>query len=504
MELEDLFRKQRPPKDYVSYPPQEAPTLDKFFAERTPKVAQAPAGKYNMFGRDFLDKSKISSAPEETPKVKEVVAPITPELRAVASESPKVSPERLAEIRAKLQMSPETMEMPVQQDVQNTAPVATSNLIDVRKVQRQAEELAPRASNTDLAMGLIPAAIDVLSGGYGEGMDISGKYLLGKAGELDKRKYSLEDKLMDIEKARAIAGAKGSKGSKNFQTVNIVDETDGSVVKANFDKDTGKYYSPDGKPLNSDKIRAGYAVIPEEFDRRGEVSLKNAKTKADYTPRLDPETGLYSRASESGMTPIGQQKAKLNPKQEKDLTQLTDKFISSDTFKKPAAALSVASNIDSLLDAANSGNASAANSARVQMARMSGDVGALSDTDIERTGGSPSIKAKIKRFTNLQNTGVPLTAADIEELKEIARIYEANARSKLGGAVESLDKTYVSEYGGVGGSVKSKLDAYIPKGSMSKPSQISGDVRVMSPEGVPGKVPAANLQKALKLGYKRL
>lgn len=386
-----------------------------------------------------------------------------------------------------------------------TPPVATSDLVDMEKIRGQVDGMMPERGMSDWLSVLAPLATEAIFGGGkagGVSYGIAGKAATDIVGKDEARRSKLEDKLMDIERARAIASAKATKGDKSFQTVNIVDEASGDVIKANFDKNTGKYFSPEGKPLNSEKIRAGYSVIPEEWTRRSDVGLKVAKEKADYTPRLNPESGNYARATEKGMQDIGLNKSKLTPKQEKDLTQQTDKFITSDVYKKSAATLSAAGNIDELLSAANSGNAAAANSARVQIARMSGEVGALSDMDIKSTGGSPSIKNTVKRFANLQRTGVPLLPQDIAELKEMARIYEAVARKKIGDAVSKLDKSNVELSGGVPGSITQKLEAYIPKGRQAMQTS-NGMVKVISPDGVAGNIPAANLEKALKRGYKR-
>lgn len=462
MEFEDMFKKQRPPKDYVSAPAQQDP-LTTFFRERT-KAPAEKAPEANMFGRDFLKKPMPKN-------YKTSVAAITPELKEVAETAPKIAPEKVEEYKKIFRPEP-TPEMGISEEEyaqeQAAQPVqpqmmAKSDLIDVEKVRRQADALAPQATTKDLLMGLIPIATSALMGGRGEGLDVAGKYMLGKADSLEKRKMSLEDKLMEIEKSRAIASAKGVKGNKNFQSVNIVDDATKKVIKANYNKDTGEYSLPDGTKLDGAAIEAGYSVIPEEWTRRAGISQANKKEAADYTPRLDPETNLLSRATPTGIVPIGQQKGKLNPKQQEDLTQITDKFISSPAYKTPAAAISAASNVENLLQLADSGNPAAANSARLQIARMAGEVGALSEADIESTGGDPSIKGKIKRFVNLQRTRVPLTPQDIVDLRQMTTIYERVARKKLSDAVMALDTSYVEELDGVKGSVQNKLKAYIPK-----------------------------------------
>ncbi len=462
-------------KNYVEVPP-EGDKLEKFLNERT--TMSPPKSNYNMFGRGFVGGDLGSRVPQNS--AKEVAKPIKDEVAAVASETPKLEQSKADQIKAMFQSTPELIPeddtvsttaaapgvtpqaAPTQEATYQYPTMPSYQGIDVDKIKQQAEVLAPDATGTDFALGLIPLAMDLLAGGKGAALPVGANYYTGKAAELQKRKQTLEDKLLELEKSRAVAGAKAASGGKNFQSVNIVDNTTGDVIKANFDRNTGRYYSPSGAPLNENKIRVGFSVIPEEFTRRATLNLENAKTKTDYTPRLNPETGLISRIENNALTPVGHAPLNLNPKQEKDLTQLTDKFISTDMYKRPMAALSAAANIDSLLSAANSGNATAANSARVQLARMAGDVGALSDSDIERSGGSPSVRRVIKRFHNLQSSDVPLSPMDIQEIREVARIYEYNARDKLNKSVEALDKTFVNEHGGIPGSVRSKMDVYIP------------------------------------------
>ncbi len=410
-------------------------------------------------------KSKVIQNPYE---VKTVAQPVKPELQAVAESSKKVMPEDLASIKQGLIRGMAPAEVPTSKSL--PARVSPTGNIDLKAIRDQVAREGEKTDWTDLLLGLIPVGIDAMTGGYGAALPGASKYYLDTVKDNKDRNRKLENFLLDIEKSRAIASAKSKAGDKSFQSVNIVDPDTQEVIKANFDKNTGKYYSPSGRPLDSEKIRAGYSVIPEEWTRRSDISLKNKKIAADYTPRLDPETGLISRATSEGMAPIGQQKGKLNPKQEKDLTQLTDKFITTDAYKKPAATLSSVSGVEKLLTQANDfKNASAANFARKELAKMAEGAGRLSDQDVEMVGGSPSLKAKIKRFTNLQNTGVPLTDIDIAELREVASILAKDAKRKLSESIGRLDKTYVKEYGGIKGSVVNKMGAYTP--GMSKPSK---------------------------------
>jgi hypothetical protein len=432
-----------------------AMTLDEFF--KTPKreeyVSQEPI---NVEG--YL-------------KSKEVAAPVKPEVAKVAEAAPKVEPQKLQELKQIFKAPEVTLKEPQAMEQQPqaaapTAPVAASSLIDVNKVRSQAEAMAPQASWSDVLMGLIPVAMDAFSGGYGDALDVSGKYYMDKASGIEKRKQTLEDKLMEIEKSRAIAGAKSDKLSRRFQAQNIVDPETNQIIKANFDTATGNYFDTNGKQIPQEKIRAGYAVIPEEFNRRANVTTEEIKERGDYFGRgvrLDPNTGLLAKVQNGKMIPLQVSDSQLNPKHQKDLKGITDKFLTTDLYKKTAQVLTASDNVAELISAANDrSNAVAANSARTQIARMSGEVGALSDSDIERSGGSPSIKESAKRFATLQKSGNPLSARDIQEINEVARIYAANARRKLNDAVALMEMDFVQNYGGIPGAVQTKMGAYIP------------------------------------------
>lgn len=313
MELEDLFRKQRPPKDYVSYPPQETPTLEKFFAERTPKQAPSDEG-YNMFGREFLNKSKLSGG------VKEVVNPVKPDVAEVAAKSDKISSDRVAEIRAMLS--------PVMQETQATSqsvpsenppgvydtditqtqetPVSRSDLIDVAKVRRQADELAPQASWGDVAMGAIPLLVSQLMGGGGAGYEVAGNYLMGKANNLEKRKQSLEDKLMEIEKSRAIASSKqqAKSGIKTVETVGpdgkpIITEISNAIGKEAWKKPEDNWQAKEAFKAQLKKDLQGQKLTAKQQDAiiTREMALADDWSKDEFTKNTYKAADAYKRIS---------------------------------------------------------------------------------------------------------------------------------------------------------------------------------------------------------------
>lgn len=217
MKFEDLFVKQRPPKDYVTYPPQEIPTLEKFLSERTPK-AVSPVNK---------------PAPLDL-KEKEVVQPVKPEIAKVAAETPKITDQEVQSIQASIfQKGPATTASPAEdmavspemgmqeQAVKTSTPVATSDLLDVKKIREQADSMMPEVSWADIATGLIPVGLDVLSGGYGDALGIAGDYYMGEVAGREKKRSDLESKLMEINKARQLASIKaGGKAQKVEVDVN--------------------------------------------------------------------------------------------------------------------------------------------------------------------------------------------------------------------------------------------------------------------------------------------
>lgn len=361
-------------------------------------------------------------------------------------------------------------------------PVDSMGLGDIRKVTSQSG-----ITDTDLLVGLVPLLTSVIAGGrQGEGVDVSGKYYTDLATSDLKRRQTLEDKLLDLQKKKS----KDSSSSRRFQTKNIVDNETKEIITVNYDTTTGQFFSPDGRLLSADKIRTGFSVIPEEYNRRTELRTEKQKELGEYFgrgTRISPNTGELVRVQDGKEVPIEPAtQTKLNPKQEKDLGKITDKFLTTEFYKKTSQTLATSNNVQQLLLAANSGNAAAANSARVQIARMAGEVGALSDSDIERAGGSPALKERAKRYSQLQKSGVPLSERDMKELGEIANIYRKAASQKLNSAVQALEEDFVQNYGGVRGVVGVKMKPYIP--STSSEFEVKSKATTVQRKGPDGKV----------------
>lgn len=461
MDLKELFGKQ---PNYVQFPPEKAPTLEKFIAERAmiphdarPAPASDDPNKIpNMFGNLMPDGDSVSSA-YSAPK--SVVDPVDTETKAVALESEPINEGRLAEIKAMFDM-----QAPVSQTAQAPQMPERQSSMDIASIKKIIDKDGYKLGFEDMLPALAPLAADLFTGGTGAGLPVAAGYLDKIQKEEASKNATLEKYLMDIERSRA----KNRSGSlsRRYQPRNITDPVTGRSIYANYDTATGQFFLPDGTPISDSNIEVGFAVTPDEYDRRLSRSTEAQKERGDYFGRgvrLDPDSGLLVRVENGQVKPIQTSISKLNPKQQKDLRQITNDFKTTDLYKKTVQTLSVADNITDLIAASNnSNNAVAANSARTQLARMSGEVGAMSDSDIERSGGSPSIKESAKRYTNLQKTGAPISKRDAAEIAEVARIYETNARRKLNEAVALLEQDFILNYGGIPGAVQTKMAAIIP------------------------------------------
>lgn len=398
------------------------------------------------------------TVPENKPKLEELKRIFTPPSAQVAQQP--------------IQEQMPTQVMPQQQVAPQTK---VSDTAGTQDITRQASEMMPKQSGwADFLPALAPLVTEALmgsgsKGSAGESYGISGDYLINNEKDKVKRTQTLEDKLLEIQKSRAIAGAKSAAKGNNFQSVNIVDPQSQMVIKANYNKNTGEYTTPDGVPLSSDKIQAGYSVIPTEYDRRTDVRVEAGKTLKDYTPRKDVETGLISRIVNNEMVPIGSQKNIMNPKQEKDMDQQIAKFITTDIYKKNSAAIQSASTIEGLIKDALSGNPTAANVARSEIAKIAEGGGRLTDQDVDRVGGPQDFRSKVARFKNLQKTGDPLLPSDIEGLRQVAKTISDSARLKLDEAMADMENAIIQK-GGVKGTVGVGMAPYIPKSGSPKKS----------------------------------
>ena len=137
------------------------------------------------------------------------------------------------------------------QTVTTETPVAKSDLIDMDKVRSQ----VPRSETglSDWLTVLAPLATEAIFGGGqagGVSYGIAGNHALNKVKENNARSNKLEDKLMEIEKARSIASAK-SQGKNALKTLEV--DVDGNPIITRMEDAIGQKAWKDPKKAGMDR-----------------------------------------------------------------------------------------------------------------------------------------------------------------------------------------------------------------------------------------------------------
>lgn len=412
--LEDFFA--QTPKvreEYVTAPEKEAAVVEHFEDERVINEARGKDTVVTQKGKNAVVESGALEVSGIVPKNN------TPKPMATAAE--EIAPE----VQAPSLRDSIRSDMP-QRQVATEAPAPTT-------APKKEESSFP----WDRALiGATPLLVGLLTGNKTEGVQVAGNHLVKDEGDLYKRERDLNAKLAEMKQKKE----EGVGGSKRFVAQNIA-LNDGTNVKATFDSFTGKYLMPDGQEIPSNFIRSGYAVNPEEFDRRKVVSSDFKRADADYlgqNTKVDPTTGELGIIRNGQITPVmGQDSGQLNKRQDDEIKSAQKEFTSSQPYKDAAQSLSLAPVVSSLLDAVdrnNDPNSIAGNSVVLTMIRQAQRVGVASDRDAAAMGGTQSWEESINRITEkLLGSGVPLTKRDIADLREISSIYTKRSKEMLSG-----------------------------------------------------------------------
>ena len=172
MNLRDLF-KTNEPSNYVEQSSQAASPLETFFAERTPKPA-APA----------------QATPKAATKVEE------PVVEQIFQEySPEMEQASVSQMQNQMTSQPSAAASQF---------VPVSDVVDVEKIKKQAETLAPRETDwKDALANLTPLAVEALLGkGGGASLGIAGQSILGDISKRSAKRDALEAKLMELKQLR--------------------------------------------------------------------------------------------------------------------------------------------------------------------------------------------------------------------------------------------------------------------------------------------------------------
>lgn len=214
MDLKELFTQKQP--NYVQFPPQETPTLEKFISERAmiphdavPVPEAAPKKIPNMFGGSLMPGGDSVSSAYAAPK--SVVDPVDAESKKAALESDPVSEERLAEIKSIFGIpseagnaAPSDVELPQRQPA-----------MDIASIKKTMDKDGYKLGFEDMLPALAPLAADLFTGGTGAGIPVAAGYLDKIQKDTASKNANLEKYLMDIEKSRATAKEKARSGLSN-------------------------------------------------------------------------------------------------------------------------------------------------------------------------------------------------------------------------------------------------------------------------------------------------
>jgi hypothetical protein len=473
------------------------PIEKKKVAPTNPKTSTAPVMDSNILGKEAM-KLMAPSAPERSNYVEMLP-------QDVAAQK-KVAPEKLEQIKKQFKLAPTPQSsmpqgsaQPAKAPEQQETSSGSDNLYLKESTQPSPERkpsysemidgMKEKAGWGDILPALAPLLAGALMGGNtGAASGITADYLLGNVSDREKRNRGLEDKLLEIEKAKAKEVNKVGNLNKRFQSRPIWDPELKRSVYANYDTVTGEMYHLDGTPIKNKGVEVGFAVTPEEASRRAAMAFGYKKAGIDYTPRLNTESGLYERA---GGQRVFKQEFDLSPVQRRALEAQSKTITSSKQFQEARSTLAGAEKVRGLLAM---GNPAAINSARLTILKMAGNVGATSDKDLALIQGDPSVVATAQRIKGRLIDGEPMLAADIAALNQIANLYYKKAQKDMARSLEESDKQFSKKYKVPAGTLKSEV---FPQAVDAMPNR-QNMVRVQAPNGKTGYMPKDKLQKAME------
>src|SRR3990167_3007353 len=166
--------------------------------------------------------------------------------------------------------------------------------------------------------------------------------------------------------------------------------------------------------LKDQTLMVKVPVTPEEF--WGDDTAKTLDV-ANVVDNLAKNEAAKQRASEKG----GGTQGRFDANMVKDLSVKFDAKVA-----KQKDRLTAANNIITLLEQKNPISDSAV---RTQLARLSGEVGALSDFDVKTWSGDPAMLQQAQQYLNRAATG-KLTESNREQMKQTATIMQQVVKNR--------------------------------------------------------------------------
>lgn len=305
MDLKDLFGNK--PTNYVQFPPEEVPTLEKFLAERSmisPETKKQQETKIpNMFGGSLMPDAVNTRQP--APAKVSAVDPVDDDLKAAVIESDPVDESRLEEIKAMFQQEPQSV-------VADPSRTPASNLFDIKSIKETIEKDGYKPTGTDLAMTAVPLIADILTGGTGVGAKVGADYLGKKQEEIASKNKTLEQYLMDIQKTRATAKEKARSGLSNEEwaarelfKANLKQKLDAAKVPQKEQEKIMDLEMELSKEWRKDPFTVGTRKVADSFKRIMSVDptkgdpIEDMGLIFDLMRALDPQSVV--RESEQAM-----------------------------------------------------------------------------------------------------------------------------------------------------------------------------------------------------------
>jgi len=184
---------------------------------------------------------------------------------------------------------------PVQnvQETQSDPSPSPSPSFDMKRIRSEVNQMTPKESNMDLLMGLIPLATSYIAGGrQGEGVGVAADYYTNLVKEGKARSNSLEDKLMELEKARMIASGKllGKNGklATASNLVPVVSE-DGSIKYEWAGQAAGKEVAQKPKTGLSFEERLNLQKKSQEFRKSEKDETERIGAGARFQSKLESD-----------------------------------------------------------------------------------------------------------------------------------------------------------------------------------------------------------------------
>lgn len=299
MKFEDLLKPSKAQENYVMAPESEVPNkLQQFFAERTLEPKQEPATP---------ESSVLSEQKKEA--IKSVFKP--PQQPVYENDGVDALLSKQTEQATKTQEPyiPDQTDMYAQY-AQQTQPVAASDLIDMEKISSQVDSAMPEKSWADYIKYLAPLATEAV---LGKGQTfvsggIASKMMKEDLAKDEARRKSLEEKLMEIQKARQLAAAKAA--GRGLKTLEVDVNGKPIIMRAEeaLGKQAWKKPETDGfaqkvalEKLKANlrmKVAAGKATEAERKElRKIEMDLAQKWSTDPFTRDTRTVTDAYNKIS---------------------------------------------------------------------------------------------------------------------------------------------------------------------------------------------------------------